>query len=67
MVVATWVALENVDFLGSGAVVEKKKMMQMTNYHGPMDNKNNDKPWCFRVSYFQTNVSEPNINLDSLL
>lgn len=43
--VATWVALENVDFLGSGAVVEKKKkVMQMTNYHGPMDNKNNDKP-----------------------
>ena len=25
MVVATWVALKNVDFLGSGAVVEKKK------------------------------------------
>ena len=57
--VATWVDLENVDFLGSGAAVEKG--------NGPMDNENNDKPWCFRISHFQTNVSEPNINLKSLL
>lgn len=55
--VAIWVDLENVDFLGSGAAVEKG--------NGPIDNKNNDKP--FRISHFQTNVSEPNINLNSLL